>query len=75
MVESLIKVLETGLSLWNTKESRRYKKKVLELKKDWYEEFNKPISSDAVLDNIGLQLRLISDSFSSEAGVKDTTTE
>ena len=58
-------VLEQGLKLWNSKESTKYLDKMISLKKDWYEEYNKPLSerSDVKLDSIELQLRILCNSF------------
>lgn len=58
-------VLEQGLKLWNSKESTKYLDKMISLKKDWYEEYNKPLSerSDVKLDSIELQLKILCQSF------------
>jgi hypothetical protein len=74
MVEAIIKLLEVGLSLWLSKEKTKYWDRLMALKKDWYVESNKPDSarSDAVLDNIGFELRVLSLAFSAEAGKQNT---
>ena len=66
MIDALIKSLEAGLSLWASKEKRKYLDKVISLKRDFYEEYNKPDDdrSDAVMDNIRLQLRIVANGFS-----------
>jgi hypothetical protein len=58
-------VLEQALTIWNSKESSKYLDKMIELKKDWYAEYNKPLDnrSDVKLDNIELQLRILCQSF------------
>jgi hypothetical protein len=58
-------VLEQALKLWNSKESSKYLDKMIKLKKEWYEEYNKPLDdrSDVKLDNIELQLRILCQSF------------
>lgn len=68
MVEAIFRALEAGLSLWHTKEKRKYQDKLISLREDWYEEWNKTDSerSDAVLDNIERELRILVDSFASE---------
>lgn len=71
MKEALFMALSAGLSLWNTKEARKYRERVLELKKEWYEEFNKPIPDNASLDGIELELRHIAESFYTQTGTKD----
>lgn len=74
MIGSLFKVLEAGLGLWKSKESRKYLDRVIKLKKEFYEEYNKDdnVRSDAVLDNIQFELRLISDSFASQIGSENS---
>jgi len=58
-------VLEQGLKLWNSKEADKYIQKMVKLKEDWYEEYNKPLNmrSDVKLDFIELQLRILCQSF------------
>lgn len=74
MLELLFKVLGAGLSIWESKEKNKYIDKLIELKKDYYEEFNKGAGhrSNAVLDNIELELRLIAEVFSSANGSKNS---
>jgi len=72
MVSSLIKALSAGLSLWNTKESRKYLDKVIILKREFYEEFNKQNPDDAALDRIYNELRIISEAFYSKVTKPDT---
>ncbi|QDP68082.1 MAG: hypothetical protein Unbinned5081contig1003_14 [Prokaryotic dsDNA virus sp.] len=74
MIESVFKLLEAGLTLWNTKESKQYLKEVINLKKEFYEEFNKDERnrSNAVLDNIKHQLRIIEEGFTSQVGITHT---
>lgn len=61
----ILGILEQGLKLWNAKEANKYIDKLISLKKDWYEEYNKPIDdrSDVKLDAIELQLRILCQSF------------
>ncbi len=65
MVELVLGVLEQGLKLWNSHESTKYLDKLISLKKDWYEEYNRPIQerSDVRLDDLELELRVLADSF------------
>ena len=67
MIESLLGVLEQGLLLLNTKQSRKYHELVIKYKKEWYETYNASRVNHAKLDYIELQLRLISVAFTSEA--------
>lgn len=66
MFASLVGALEAGLSLWKSKESRKYIDKVTNLKRDYYEEDNKERPDMALLDNIEFELRLVSESFGSQ---------
>lgn len=64
-VQLILGVLEQGLKLWNSKEADKYVSKMIKLKKEWYEEYNKPLDqrSDVKLDYIELQLRILCQSF------------
>lgn len=68
MIGSLFKALASGLSLWESKEARKYLDELMDLKAKWYEEYNKEISDDGVLDSIELKLQLLCDSFTSQIG-------
>jgi hypothetical protein len=65
MIAVLFGVLSEGLKLWNSRESTKYLDEVLQLEKEWYEEYNKPIAqrSNANLDDIELRLHLIGKHF------------
>lgn len=58
-------ILREGLKLWASKESTKYLDKIVKLEKEYYEELNKPEDerSDRKLDDIMLELTLISQSF------------
>jgi len=73
MLEILFKVLGAGLSIWESKEKNKYIDKIIELKRDYYSEFNKGpgYRSNAVLDNIERELLIIAEVFASAAGSKD----
>lgn len=73
MFESLAKALASGLSLWEHKEKNKYRDKLIKLRREYREEYSKDISvrSDAVLDNLCFELRILADSFSTEVGQKD----
>lgn len=64
-IQLILGVLEQGLKLWNSKEADKYISKLVKLKKEWYEEYNKPLDqrSDIKLDFIELQLRILCQSF------------
>ena len=73
MIEAVLKVLEAGFHLWAKKEENKpqdrmweLQQKTIKLKREYYEEMAKPNNqrSDAVLDDIVLELRFVADSFS-----------
>ena len=72
--DAIFKALGAGLSIWEHKEKNRYKKKFLDLKQEYYNEYNKPDQErdDAVLDNIRHELHSLVEVFSSEIGKKDS---
>lgn len=71
MTEVLFSVLLSGLKLWESKESRKYIDKVIELRTNWLTEYSKPRGErdNETLDEIETQLFLISKVFS-EVGEK-----
>jgi len=73
MIDSLFKVLGSALSLWESKEQRKYVDHLMQLKKEWYAEYNLERPDMANLDNIEFELRVLSDAFSAKVGVKDIT--
>lgn len=68
MFTVLLELAEAALSIWQSKEKRKYIDKIESLKKDFYAEKSKPRAeqSDAVLDNISFELRLVSRSLSAD---------
>lgn len=71
MINSFMKSLGAGLSIWEHKEKRKYVDKLMKLKRDYYEESNKDISDDAILDNIEFELELLGIAFSSKVTQKN----
>lgn len=73
MIDSIFKILGAALSIWESKEKTKYLDRYMELKKDWYEEYNKPekIRSDARLDFLESELRILGDSFAASVGKPD----
>jgi hypothetical protein len=65
MFEKIADILAAGLSLWASKEKTKYIDRLISLRKEYREEYNKPadLRSDAVLDNILFELCLLGDSF------------
>ena len=72
MIEILANALLAGLSLWKSKEARKYTNKVINLKRDYYDEYNKETPDHAVLDNIEFELRRTGEAFYSKVGVEDS---
>ncbi len=74
MVESIIALVDVILEIAKIKIERKYIDQYLELKRAWYEEKNKPDStrSDAVLDNIKRELRLVGEAIAADARTKNT---
>jgi len=72
LIDLLLNTLAAGLTLLNTKESQRYLKQLAQLKQDYYEEYNKEISDDNVLDTIDIKLRIIGEAFINQTRIKDS---
>ena len=73
MIGALFRVLGAGLDLWAHKEKHKYIDKLLKLKKDWYEEINRPLEArdNAALDRIERELRELGEAFAAGAGKPD----
>lgn len=73
MVESILGILEAGLSLWQSYEKRKYVDKLMSLKRDYYNELKKDPAerSDAVLDNIRFELLNLGAGFSAAVKVEN----
>lgn len=65
MVELILKLLASGLSIWDHKEKNKYVEEKMNLEQLWREEKAKPREhqSDARLDNIEFRIRLLAESF------------
>ena len=73
MFESLATALAAGLSIWAHKEKHKYVDRLMDLRKRHYEEYNKldDYRSDAVLDNLEFELRVLASAFSTAVGEKN----
>jgi len=71
MISTLFRVLDSGFSLLSSLEKRKYRDKLLKLEKEFYIEDNKEISDDSILDNIRMELLLLSNIFNTEAQQQD----
>ncbi len=69
MFNALLTVLGAGLQIWASKEKRKYIDKLLKIKKEYREEESKPYEnrSDAVLDNLEFELKLLGLAFAADA--------
>lgn len=63
MIESLFKILEHSLGIYETKQAREYLDRVIYLKKRYYQEENtrEENRNHALMDNIVNELRIITD--------------
>jgi len=63
----IIEALKAGLTLWANKEKNKYMDRLMELEKDFYEEWDKPENrrSDDILTRINRELRLLVKAFAS----------
>jgi len=71
MIEALVKTLGAGLSIWQSKEKRKYVDKLIRLKREYYEEYNKEVSDDSVLDGLVFELELLGIAFASKVTESD----
>jgi hypothetical protein len=74
MIALLFSVLHEGLKLLNTRESNKLSNEIMELKKEWLNEYSKPrnLRSNADLDDMELRLELIARTFINTVGVAKT---
>lgn len=70
-IDVVFRVLEQGLKLWNSKESTEYMDKTAKLKKRWYEAYNAPQRDHNKLDDIELELRILSAAFIKASGIEN----
>ena len=75
--KAILGILSTALSLWKSKEARKYIDEKIKLEKKWYVEFNKPVRdpykdpdegdyrSNAVIDVIDSELLILCNNVSS----------
>lgn len=59
MIDTLFKILEHTLGIYETHQSRKYLDRVIGLRKIYHEENNKDRPNMAVLDNVDAELRII----------------
>jgi hypothetical protein len=69
-VSLVLQVLSSGLSVWESKEKRKYIEKLKRIEKDLYEEEAKPLDNrdQSVIDNLHFDLMLVARAFTQDAG-------
>lgn len=74
MFQALLETLTAGLKLWDDKEKTKYVDKKMQIEKDYYVEYNKgpDLRSDAVLDNLEFELRVLAAAFAAGVGKPNT---
>lgn len=72
MLELIFKALAAGLSIWESKEKTKYIDKLEAAKRAYEEEWNKAPAdrSDAALDQIRFDLKLLTESFVASVNAK-----
>ena len=66
-IETLLRVLDAGLQLWNTRQSRKYQESIIDLKKKRDDELNKGDKMDhAYLDKLERDIMFLSNLFATE---------
>lgn len=70
MFLALLETLTAGLHLWSDKNKTKYLDAIYELKHKWYEEYKKAPAdrSNAVLDNLDVELRICAAAFVASVG-------
>tara|TARA_Y100001937_G_scaffold70639_1_gene96143 strand:- start:2680 stop:2916 length:237 start_codon:yes stop_codon:yes gene_type:complete len=67
MFQSMLRILEAGLSIWETAQSRKYRKAVLDLKEKRAKELEKEHPDFDVVDKCERQLQWLGELFATEA--------
>ena len=70
-MKALLQSIAWGLSLWNSKEKRKYIDKIVKIKKEYYEEYNEDRPDMAKLDTFKRELYIIWEAIQNEAGITD----
>ena len=66
-IETLLRVLDAGLQLWNTRQSRKYQESIMDLRKKRDDELNKGDKMDhAYLDKLERDIMFLSNLFATE---------
>ncbi len=73
MIELILSLAASALSIWASKEKTKYSDQLGTLQKAYYDEYNKPLSerSDATLDNLEFELRVLARQLSAAIGASN----
>ena len=65
---TLLQIIEAALTIWVSKEKRKYIDEKLAIQKAYYEEQNKPpeLRNDAVLDGLEFRLRILTSALAAD---------
>lgn len=66
MIEAIFLALAPALELWKNEAALRYKKRLAQIQKDYYEESNKADPDHVVLDDLEFKLSVLLRAFGSE---------
>jgi hypothetical protein len=71
-ISLVLGVLKAGLDLWNTREANKYRDRLIDLERDFYDELKKPFEdrSQLALDSILLEIDIIAKNFIQYATTK-----
>lgn len=77
MVEVIFQLLQAGINLADDIIKTKYQDQYIKLKERYYEEFNKDPAqrSDAILDNVESELRILASSFAASVGKPNAPTQ
>jgi len=72
----ILQILQVGLSLWSNLEKKKYADQVMQIQKAYHAEIGKPETerSDAVLDNLEFQPRILCQAFVAAANAPTPAT-
>lgn len=73
MFGQILTLFSAGLSLWSSKEKTKYSDKLISLRKEYYEEYNKPLEhrNHAELDRLEFELWNLASGWAASVGKPD----
>ena len=69
---SVLGLIGSALSIWESKERNKYVDEMIRLKKEYYEEINKPQLDDAKLDSITRNITILCELCSAKIGATNS---